>query len=75
MMNVIRVDTETGKIAIDTEIWAAKSRVVITCGVDGVRIQYGEEGSEKFPVATSSSDSATGTVKSLVERFFQFSPT
>lgn len=75
-MNMIRVDTETGRIAIDTEVWPTQSKVVITCGSSGVQIQYGDgEGSPKEPAATRNPIPAAWSVKRLAMRYFQFSST
>ena len=39
---MIRFDTMTGKIAIDTEVWSGGGKITITRGPNGVSIRYGE---------------------------------
>jgi len=75
MMDMIRVDTVTGIIAIDTEVWTTKSKVVISRGSAGVQIGYGEpEPKTKGNVSTAKHNHPEWTAKALVDRLFHFSP-
>lgn len=41
-MQMIRFDTVTDKIVIDTEVWTGNGKIIISRTAAGVGIQYGE---------------------------------
>ncbi len=70
---MIRFDTVTDKIAIDTEVWTGTGKIKITRGPSGVSIQYGDDAIKEEPRTTSRTHNISGETKSFVERIFQFS--
>ncbi len=68
---MIRFDTISGLMVIDTEVDATKEKIIITRGADGVKVQY-----------VSSSNEQTENVpavfhwdpRSIVNRILQCSP-
>lgn len=70
---MIRFDTATDKIAIDTEVWTGTGKIKITRGPAGVSIQYGDAALKEEPRATAQTQNASGETKSFVDRIFQIS--
>ena len=72
-MNMIRFDTVTDKIAIDTEVWTGTGKIKITRGPAGVSIQYGDDAMKEELRTTARAQNTSRETKSIVERIFQFS--
>ena len=72
-MKMIRFDTVTDKIAIDTEVWTGTCKIKITRGPAGVSIQYGDDAMKEELRTATRTPNASKETKSFVERIFQFS--
>ena len=72
-MNMIRFDTVTDKIAIDTEVWTGTGKIKITRGPAGVSIQYGDDAMQEELRTSSRAHQNLRETRSIVERIFQFS--
>jgi hypothetical protein len=72
-MKVIRFDTVTDKIAIDTEVWTGTGKIKISRGPAGVSIQYGEDALKGEVGTKIRTHNTSGETKSFVERIFQIS--
>ena len=70
---MIRFDTVTDKIAIDTEVWTGTGKIKITRGPAGVSIQYGDDAMQEGLRTPSRSHTNLRETRSIVERIFQFS--
>ena len=69
---MIRFDTATGQIAIDTEKDPLKDRVVITRGRAGVKIQYEQPATRGVVGWMWKSPEPVGSVKTFFSRVLQF---
>ena len=70
---MIRFDTVTDKIAIDTEVWTGTGKIKITRGPAGVSIQYGDDVMQEKLCTPAQSHPRLRETRSIVERIFQFS--
>lgn len=73
---MIRVDTVTDQIAIDTEVWTGSGKITITRTSAGVSIQYGDSAPLAHAIIRSQADKGlSGWYKrAVLERFSPYSP-
>lgn len=72
---MIRVDTVTDQIAIDTEVWTGSGKIIITRTSAGVSIQYGDSPPLEHAVGSQADNGLSGWYKRVIlERFLPYSP-
>lgn len=72
---MIRVDTVTDQIAIDTEVWTGSGKITITRTSAGVSIQYGDSAPLAHAVRRQADKGLSGWYKrAVLERFSPYSP-
>lgn len=70
---MIRFDTASSMMIIDTEVDKVTEKILITRGPEGVKVQYGNSRMEEASVEEMS-HSFRWDARAIMNRIFQFSP-
>ena len=74
-MQMIRFDTVTDKIVIDTEVWTGNGKIKISRTAAGVSIQYGEAVPMEPAVRSATGKGVVAWYKrAIIERLLPYSP-
>ena len=74
-MQMIRFDTVTDKIVIDTEVWTGSGKIKISRTAAGVSIQYGEAAPMEPAARPATGKGVVAWYKrTIIERLLPYSP-